>query len=470
MSTNKKLLMILLGSVVCASLLFLFLLFFSTKTMVEPTEFSVVESELVAVEEKEDVENQIIFDPEIPVNEYWDRGEFNDLHLYVNNTDKNVIYALNDYGKVVWKISGEKYGIHGFEMTFFEDKIFIKDSAMNENGERWNMAWVFDGDGELNWKHTFKGYLDVPQARVTVDNYLILENRSNNKCNTGCGVVCKEELQGYCYESNTWAFDLDTGKVMWRINTPNYFGHYLQLAEDGKILANSGGIGAGRLQHSYVVNNKTGVIESQVVSIDDREFNQDKVNALTYDLKAKQVYLHERWTDNRVWTLGADSSLYNHVVENLNGEYVTLILDDGILSRRRVGSQEYLKFFSKENGSLLWEKKYETTDLGIYSSKIGTQDGMIFTSLYYISPCKSVCESCSGWICIDKMNNEECKECRQKDEARSDYLPSSIWALSTLDGSIQWERRGHTIKEVLEDRVVTYGGLELDLKTGKVIE
>ena len=472
MSTNKKLFSIFLSSVFFASLLFMVLLFFSTKTVVEPKEFSVVESELVAVEEKDEDEvgSKIIFDPEIPVNEYWDRGEFNDLNLYINNTDKNVIYALDDYGKIAWTIWGEKYGIDGFEVIFVGDKLFIKDSNRNENGESWDMAWIFDGEGALKWKHTFKGYLDLPQSLVTNDNYLILENRADNKCNAGCGVMCEAELQGYCYESNTWAFDLDTGKVMWRINTPNYFGHYLRLRDDGKIVANSGGVGPGRLQHSYIVNNKTGVIESQAVSIDDREFNQDTENALTYDLNAKQVYLHERWTDNRVWTLGADSSLYNLVVENLNGQYKTVILDEGIMSYRKTGDKNQVSFFSKDNGGLLWEKEYEAKDFNIAASNIGIREGLIFIGLYYQSPCNEVCEVCSGWICISQSDSEECQACRIKDKTRSDYMPSTIWALSALDGSIKWERQGGIIKEVLEDRIATYESGDLDLKTGKVIE
>lgn len=411
---------------------------------------------------------QVVFDPEIPVNEYWDWGEFNNLHIYINNTDKNIIYALDDTGKIIWTIWGKDYGINGFEIFRKKDKLFIKDTFADELKTDWSTLWVFDGNGQLKWKHTFKGYLDLPQMLVTANDNLIIENRSDNQCNAGCGIICREDLKNYCHETQTWAFNIDTGKIVWRNNTPNYYGHYLELGKNGKFIARSGGIGAGRLIHEYVVDANTGMIESQKVSIDDREFNQDKENALTFDLNAKEVYLHKRWTDEKRWSLNEQSFLYKWIYDRLNGEYKTVILDDIILSYGVIkkGQTDFLAF-SKENGKLLWQKQYDTTDLIISPYKIATRDEVLLLNLRYVSRCGNVCQQCSGWVCFSKSDTDECKVCQEKDKARADYVQSAIWAIDVKTGDVIWKKPNMSFNEIDENNLITAGSVKLDLRTGK---
>jgi len=416
-------------------------------------------------------EKQVVFDPEIPVNEYWDWGEFNNLHLYINNTDKSIIYALDDTGKIVWTIWGKDYGIDGFEIFRKQDKILIKDTFVDELKTSWSILWVFDGNGYLKWKHSFKGYFDLPQILITADNKIITENRSDNQCNAGCGVICRDDLKNYCHETQTWAFNFENGKIIWRNNTPNYYGHYLELGENGKFVARSGGIGAGRLIHEYVVDANTGIIESQKVSVDDREFNQDKENALTFDLNAKGIYLHKRWTDEKQWTLNEQSFLYKWAHDHLNGEYKTVILDDIILSYGVIEDGKTDLFaFSKENGKLLWQKQHDTTDFRISPFKINSKEGVLLFNLSYISRCSNVCEQCSGWICFDKSNADECQACQETDKARSDYVQSAIWAFDVKTGDIIWKKPNLYFSEIDENNLITAGTVKIELKTGKEVQ
>ncbi|OGL89465.1 hypothetical protein A3H75_01160 [Candidatus Uhrbacteria bacterium RIFCSPLOWO2_02_FULL_51_9] len=382
-----------------------------------------------------------IFNPEIPINEYWDWGTINNLHLYINNTDKSVIYALDDTGKIVWTVWGRDYGIGRFEIFKTQDKLLIKSFISDELKTIWDILWVFDGGGRLKWKHSFKGYLDMPQRLVTTENNLILENRSDNQCNAGCGVICKEDLKNYCRETQTWAFNLDTGKIVWRNNTPNYYGHYLSL-KDGKIVARSGGVGSGRLVHEYVVGSKTGVIESQKVSIDDGEYNQDKENTLIFDLNARKISLHKRGTDTVRWSLNGQSFLYNWVYENLNGNYKTVILDEIIFSYGGNKDDETkVLAFDKGNGELLWQGQYDTSDLGISPLKIITKDGVLLFNVSYASK-------------------------------------SNIWAVDSRTGVILWKKVNLWFSGIDENNLIiansyktnkTTKVVKLELKTGEEV-
>jgi len=422
-------------------------------------------------------QEKVIFDPEISVNEYWDWGEINNLHLYVNNTDTSVIYALDDSGKIEWEIWGKDYGFDTFEIRKEQDNLLITDSFNDELGTAWSVFLVFNVDGTLAWKHTFKGYLDLPQMLVTPDNYLILENRNDNQCNAGCGIICEDAYLNFCHESNTWAFDFNSGKVMWRNNTRNYYGHYLTL-ENRKIVARSGGIGHGRLIHEYIVDSSTGIIESQTVIMNDREFSIDKENALVFERDNKHIYFQNILDKQNAWSLDDESDLYKWAEGHLSGGYKTLILNDIILSYSKnffTDKKVMMYAWNKSNGEYLWKHIYEVSAFDLFNPI--DVDNIVLFNLKYISPCKDVCEQCSGLICFDRYDTEECKACEEEDEARDDYVKSKVWAIDTNSEKVLWEKDNAWFSEVNEDdqviaNIKTEDGqkeVKLDPKTGNEI-
>ena len=244
------------------------------------------------------------FNPEIAVNEYWDfsgqkMATFGGLKLYVNNTDRNVIYALDDRGKVVWTIWGKDYGFENYEIRQVNQKLFITALYKDELGNYLQTLHVFDDRGKLAWKQTFVGGATM---RVADGNTVILENSASTPCNTGCGAICMEGSENACSENAIWAFDLNTGKVIWKNSTPNYHGT-VESIRDGKILSHSGGEGVGQFKFDYIIDLKTGTFEQATAIVNYRELGQDS-KTLFFNPANRQLIYREAFTTNTIWKSG----------------------------------------------------------------------------------------------------------------------------------------------------------------------
>ena len=432
----------------------------------------------VSFKDESDNAAVVVWDPEIPVNEYWDFGTLDGLHLYVNNTDRNVVYALDDSGKIVWTIWGQDYGWHGFQISMTENHLFIHNPAQDDDLE---VLRVFDADGRLAWQHTFYGYLDIPQMKIINGETVILENRASTTCNKGAGILAEhQELTDNCTKHELWAFDLHTGNVLWVNNTGNFYGHYMNILPDGNISSNGGGWGG--FNYHYVVASTTGEVLTFSAEFEKLVYNENE-QTLSY-VPNYQWYNPD--ANSADWTLPANNYLFQLIKKHLYdydlkvrpaGKILLLkeVLDDGSRLTHAV---------DVKTGKILWEKVFSQGDMDYFY--LTAKDDLVLLRMDYISQCSEVCEACSGFICIDKNQNDDCIKCREDEVNASGYVKTRILAIKPDDGSILWhyDTKDAISTPTFDDNQTgianfviypeqpdqEYQNIQLDLKTGEVVE
>ncbi|MFA6053638.1 MAG: PQQ-binding-like beta-propeller repeat protein [Methylobacter sp.] len=380
----------------------------------------------------------VAWNPEIATNEYWDYGTLNNLKLYVNNTDRSVIYALDPQtGKIVWTVWGKDYGINGFEIRMSHDHLFISSSTGDKD---YAGLWVFDKNGRLAWNHPFLGYLDMPQMLFIPEDKVVIESRSDtDSCLKGCGILCKgtKPPESWCTTHELWAFDLNTGKVMWVNRTATLYNMYLGLDEANNITASGGGWGG--FNHAYTLDPKTGEVLTHVATLEENGINNLKL--FEYNQNAQTVsYVYNQYPARVVkWQLKPGDGLYKLVSEHADYNKLRfLALENTLLVIETLENGSNLTYgVDAKNGKILWSADL---DSGRYSLSHARENGdVLLLDLEYISTCKKECDTCVSWICVDTEPTKECKACETKEQSAPDYSPSQIWSVNRQDGSINWK-------------------------------
>jgi outer membrane protein assembly factor BamB len=379
-----------------------------------------------------DATGQETVGPEIPINEYWDFGTMgNGVRLYVNNTDKNVIYALNGAGKIVWTILGKDHGFSSYEIRLRNDRLFITD--FHTDGYQ---LWVFRNDGVLAWSHEFNGYLDMPQMKIA-GNSVFLGSRGK--------------------DGGLRAFDMDTGTILWE-QTQKGVGTDVEDGGD-VFITMSGGIGPGRLIYRYVISKTTGEVLDYTVKITDGEYGQDKKDLIFAPMQG--IVRFSPWfSDEVLWQLSASSTLYQFIEQRLHGNAITTVLHDIILSHEITNGRTISYAFDKRNGELLWKKEQAHSEHSYVVRRAIDANGIL---VYQVN-----CADCSvpvPWAYPNYLG---------------DYN-TELWGIDEKTGDIIWEYKRPLIwfKGIDADAgTVTVGVREgdtigfyvyLDLKTGVVV-
>lgn len=449
------------------------------------------ESELAAVNK---------FNPEIPVNEYWhfseQRGDnFGGFQLYINNTDKNVIYALNDSGKIAWTIWGKNYGfISSPEIRQVRNHLFITAMSHDKLKNYINTLWVFDENGQLAWKQVFVGYIDMPQMHIIPKGYVILENRSTQSCDSGCGILCSEKPENKCGENSIWAFDINTGNVIWKNTTRNYYGTYFDSVNDEELIAHSGGVGAGRFLHTYVIDSETGVFTKHYINLVDAEKSEDNSFTLIYNHIAKKISLvktagngfYDFQSTMALWSVSAGSSLYDLTDKHIDdGQLAFRTLKKLILAYELDTAGNVITYaFSRENGKLLWKTDLDSKEFQVHTQQ--SFDNTIVFVMNYKSVCSYGCPH-DSWVCIetDEMARAY-NDCRTAEMKKDGFNSNEIIGVNAFNGKIIWRQLSGSKIWYLNKKIDTNAGmvnllefnentkneeiLLIDPKTGEFIE
>ncbi|MFH0928683.1 MAG: hypothetical protein V1821_04405, partial [bacterium] len=378
-----------------------------------------------------------VFQPEIPIEQYWDFGKMGENKLFVNNTDRNVIYALNPSGKIAWQIWGKDYGFDrgygGYEIRLIDNRLYITDRHTDATKNQWTYLWVFNSDGQLIWRQNFAGGLDMPQMHFLSDGKtIILENRSSGReCHQGCGVLCSQKPEMTCDESATVALDGDSGMIIWRNNASDYQGWALSVSPEDKITSRGGGWGYEELE--YVLDGSTGVVESAKA-----------VFGVTYKLPEGSVEFLE---NKKTKILAKDTALSEEMARvAFTATAQAELLPSGILVRVIRGERAgQMSMFSKEDGRLLWKNTLENIQKGTSQPFDIFQSGqaVIFEVRFPVfAKCDQYCAAssqCSGHICIDSDPSEDCARCNLGVMNAPNFVPEAILAVSVKDGSLLWK-------------------------------
>ena len=409
--------------------------------------------------------------PEIPVEQYWAFGNLNGLKLYVNNTDRNVIYALDDKGKIIWQIWGKDFGFEKFEIRLKNERLFVSAAV---NGARYPTRglWVIDGDGKLAWKYEFYGYLDMPEMIITDSNLVLLENRYSQPAPGG---------------NVLRAFDIVTGKIAWSHGPKDFYGHYNFLQDNGNIFSKSGGLGSGRFTHQYELNAKTGAILSHKIIVDDNEkaaLNHTNLiqtyKQLIFDVLAKKISLVKYSDVNQIyWTLSEDSELYKLVVAHQTDNLRIAILGSIIHTEEQGATSSVSHVFSLGNGAFMWKKDFSSDKLdGIM--QVWEVGGTLGIRLDHRTSCSEFCDTCpeGQMVCVDEGPSAECSVCRQNEETAVGYVETGIRTFNVGTGDLLWEYASKTDsfwvsaisagKSTVSVSLSDTKTITLDAKTGKV--
>jgi len=381
------------------------------------------------------------YNPEIPINEYWDYALIGDLHIYVNNTDRNVVYALGPTGKIVWTFWAKDYGFNGYEIRHNDRYFFLSGYAKDALGNIFAPLAVLGVDGRLRWLHLFDGGLDMPAMLITNSNALIIDNYDNGQCDRGCGVLCsnKKSSDDYCRNNALWAFDLETGRVLWKNATRSfYFGRQSELP-DGDLESRSGGIGPGRWVHTYVVSSTTGLITAHRAIVSDREYGQDR-KQLHLDENAKTIFLTDYSSTTTHWTVHAPDPLYELIQDK--GQKTGLqiyILNDIILANLGQDNNWTTYGIDKSNGRILWQQDFDSAHWGSFYWR--TDDGVLLFIQTFRSACEEICRTCpkNSWICADVPSLPECKVCQAKEQGTPGYTAARVMAVDAHTGAQLWK-------------------------------
>jgi len=374
--------------------------------------------------------------PEIPVNEYWDFGTLEGNRLYVNNTDRNVIYALNpDTGKIVWTIWSKDYGFERFQIKMIGDRLFVKGGSTDNDIER---VLVFDEHGQLRWSHNFLGYVDIPQMLVG-NGRVILESRTTtDDCLKGCGILCQgtKPPEAWCTTHELWAFDMSTGDVLWVNRTATLYNMNMGFQSDGNIRATGGGWGG--YNHAYTIDITTGEVLTRVSTLHDR--NQDSGAGLVFDQNAQTVSFTPADNQPATWKVDQHSPLYKLISEHADVNGLRLYMGSRTFLLIETKDDDSVQTYAvnAKNGNLLWSKDLDGKRFRLELFR-ETADALVI-QMGYMSTCNYLCDTCKGSvICIDEAPPKECTNCRKKEEADPNYSPVNIWSVQRSSGGVNWK-------------------------------
>ncbi|MDD5437595.1 MAG: hypothetical protein PHC70_00410 [Patescibacteria group bacterium] len=379
--------------------------------------------------------------PEIATNEYWDYGTLNNLKLYVNNTDRNVIYALNpETGKIVWSIWGKDYGIDGYEIRMKDDHLFLSSGTGDKD---YTGLWVFDKNGRFAWNHAFLGYLDMPQMLSIPDGKVVLESSSDtSSCLKGCGVLCEgtKPPEAWCTTHETWAFELATGKVAWVNRTGTYFGWALSLNDDGNI--DSSGGGWGGFVQNYTLSSKTGEVISHKAILYNAsagggsglQYNQE--DQTVSFINGTNSYIHDT-----KWQVKSGSKLYKLISEHVDDGNLrlTALANNLLIDEKLSDGSNLTHAFDAKDGKFLWTVDLDSKHFSFY--KAIEYDDSLIVHLLYKSECIDICDTCpkNSWICVDTEPSKECKACQERQLAKPDFITMQIIKINRQNGTIDWK-------------------------------
>ncbi|MHB8830747.1 MAG: outer membrane protein assembly factor BamB family protein [Patescibacteria group bacterium] len=422
----------------------------------------------------------VVWNPEIRTNEYWDYGTLNNLKLYVNNTDRSVIYALDPQtGKTVWTIWGKDYGIDGFEIRMSHEHLFVSSGTGDKD---YTGLWVFDKNGRLAWNHAFLGYLDMPQMLFIPEDKVVIESRSNtNSCLKGCGILCKgtKPPESWCTTHELWAFDLKTGKVAWVNRTATLYNMYLGLDEKGDITASGGGWGG--FHHAYTLDAKTGEVLTHKAILYHE--NRDGGNSIEFDQNVQTVSLVRGQFSARVvkWKARPGAEIYKLVSEHADYNKLNLdILENTLIFVETMPDESKLvHVFDAKDGKLIWSEDLDSKHY--YLDRAFESEGSLIFVMGYISECTEICRTCpkDSWVCADVPPPKECKACQAKEQSAAEYSPDQIWIIDRSTGKVnlKWHygKNWVSVQSVNEEKgtvlvLVNYETKEyrvIDLKTGE---
>jgi len=381
---------------------------------------------------------ETMYQPEIPINEYWDYAVLNGLHIYVNNTDRNVIYALDEHGKIAWTFWAKDYGLNGYEIRHTDRYIFLTGSTGN-----WSAQLVVLGvDGKFRWIHSFEGYLDMPKMLITSSNMLVLDENNSGPCDVGCGILCgnKPSSDDYCESGALWAFDLDTGRVVWKNTTRDFYFYIQSELPDGRVQSTSAGVGPGRWSHTYVVSSTTGIIEEHSAIVNDVQFGQDN-KQLVLDENRQTISLTDYYSTTTHWTVHAPNPLYDLIQDKgqKTGLKIYVLKDIILADLGGPGNLTWMTYgIDKQNGKILWSKDFDSVN-GI-SSSWKTIDGVLLFIQEHLSACEEICRTCpkNAWVCADVPPSAECDACQKKEQDAPGYWQGRVWGVDALTGKTLW--------------------------------
>lgn len=388
--------------------------------------------------------------PEISINEYWDFAKLPNRRIYINNTDRNVVYILDDKGKIVNTIWGKDYGLKYFEPRLVQEKNTRPLLLLRKNEDKVGRVVVVDPiSGKVLWHTVFDGYFDGPQMQVLSGGTWIMESYGGSK-------------QGV----HVRGVNSETGAIKWEIVEPNYFGQYWNNYKmpPGQYSTNSGGVGRGNWKFHYVVqveaNSSTpaGTVLSRDIFINTSKETSANLK-LKWNIDQKQISL-SGLVDDTQWSVKPGDKLYDIVASRSYGAAEIIVYPTTILVEyydEKKGLRVW-DVFSTEDGSFLWHKEFVENDYFVYSTS--ELVGVLITIQIKKTSCDNVCaqDVCSGFICIAQPVKAECQQCHTQEVSEPGYIGARLQAFYSLSGNQMWMygaksfflRRFNTAENIIE--------------------
>jgi len=292
--------------------------------------------------------------------------------------------------------------------------------------------------------------------RITPKGYVILQNTGESDCDAGCGVSCASKPKT-CDTGAIWAFDLATGRQIWKNTSEYFYGPYIRLADDTSIIIHSGGVGAGRFTHFYKINTETGVIEEHRASLVDTEFSEDRNLDLVYDYKTDVVYavtsdsyLYDVGAHKPLWTL-RNGPLHTLIKNNINGGILSFSTLKNVLLayEYQAGGTMMTHMFNKQNGAELWKKDLSGKQFRA-NHRLKSFDNVIVFNLFYNSVCSYGCPP-NSFVCIhtDEMDRAY-SDCQKAEKRKEGYHATEIIGVNATTGEVLWSRVGGVQDEYID--------------------
>ncbi len=365
--------------------------------------------------------------PEIAINEYWNYAQFPNRHMYINNTDKDVVYVLDDAGKKVGEFWAKDFGFPGyFEVRQYKDAagpIVVLSSATETHDGL--MLAIDPITPAVLWHKKVSGSFDMPQVRVLKDGSILLENYGKDP-----GV-------------NIANINIRTGISKWEISDPNYFGIYFNDYEmpPNQMHVFSGGVGQGNWQFTYVLDTEIGKIISEFASLSslsDGHANADPTKDLVWHPTEKRIDFVERKTNSVYWSATKGNALYDLLSTNGPGNTQISIFPNIITAIHHENNKTTLNVFSNTSVKWLWARNFGSG--GNDLSYIDSYKNFIITTEQKPSKCASICEQniCQGFICLDVPPSNSCLACRADEKKEFDHSDYGYVAYRQDTGEIVW--------------------------------
>jgi outer membrane protein assembly factor BamB len=388
---------------------------------------------------------------EIPINEYWAFGKIGDLSLYVNNTDRGVIYALDKNGKIVWQVLGADYGFPGsgkigygsYQIRLNSDHLFVTRTSEDKLKNDWTTLWVFDGAGKLKWTNNFYGYLDMPLMLVTPQRYVVLQNRNwSVPAETGCGVMCTKDSSVLKNESAVSAFDLNTGKIIWKNTSP--IGGRFVYNEKRKSLDVNGNCD----KSDYTVDIENGTITSYERGILCFRNKANSFARLAFVPASQSVQVQQE--SGQQWTFVSrleNKDLYQYIkgiaAEGSTFYGCTLGVDAIACESSNQGAFS-LDVFSLNTGKRFWTLNNLESRPSLLTTRTERSgmnklevDGKLFVEIFPKYDCAQYCNApCTTFVCEDKGAESEPAACMKC--ARDYSMKGELRAYNINSGELLW--------------------------------